>query len=77
MRRCGDVQGRVLRVSLADCPDPGTRARLIAIRTGLTLPRDQVDALVAAGETMIRREAGAIAGFLELGPQPAVIAWRR
>jgi NTE family protein len=74
---CGDVQGRVLRVSLSNYPDPETRARLIAIRTGLTLPRDQVDELVAAGETMIGREAGEIAGFLEPGPQPAVIARRR
>ena len=74
---CGDVQGRVLRVSLSDYPDPETRARLIAIRTGLTLPRDQADALMAAGETMVAREAGAIAGFLEPGPQPAVIARRR
>src|SRR5215471_178579 len=74
---CGDVHGRVLRVSLSDYPDPETRARLIAIRTGLTLPRDQVDELVAAGETMIGREAGAIADFLEPGPQPAVIARRR
>jgi len=41
------------------------------------LPRDQVDALVAAGETMIGREAGAIAAFLEPGPQPAVVARRK
>ena len=40
-----------MRVSLSDYPDPDLRARLVAIRTGLTLPRDQVDALVAAGET--------------------------
>ena len=55
---------KVLRVSLSDYPDPETRARLVAIRTGLTLPREQVDALVAAGQTMIRRDAGAIAAFL-------------
>jgi hypothetical protein len=34
----------MLRVSLSDYPDPETRVRLVAIRTGLTLPRDQVDA---------------------------------
>ena len=65
---CDDVAGQVLRVSLSDYDDPETRARLLAIRTGLTLPREQVDELVAAGEVMIRRNAGAIAGFLEPGP---------
>ena len=61
---CDDVAGKVLRVSLSDYPDPEMRARLVAIRTGLSLPREQVDALVAAGETMIRRDAGTIAAFL-------------
>jgi NTE family protein len=74
---CGDVEGRVLQVSLSDYPDPETRSRLVAIRTGLTLPREQVDDLVAAGEKMIGRDAGAIAGFLEPGPQAAVMARRR
>ncbi len=62
---CGDVAGRVVRVSLSDYPNPATRARLVAIRTGLTLPREQVDALVAAGETMIGRDAAPIAEFLD------------
>jgi NTE family protein len=66
---CDDVAGKVVRVSLADYPDPQTRARLVAIRTGLTLPRDQVDALVAAGETMIVRDGPMIAAFL--GPAPS------
>jgi NTE family protein len=64
---CADVAGKVLRVSLSDYPEPETRARLVAIRTGLTLPREQVDALVSAGETMIGRDAGTIARFL--GPR--------
>jgi NTE family protein len=71
---CDDVAGQVLRVSLSDYDDPDTRARLLAIRTGLTLPREQVDELVAAGEAMIRRHAGTIAEFLEPGRQAAVIA---
>ena len=74
LRRC---RGKVLRVSLSDYPDPETRARLVAIRTGLTLPREQVDDLVAAGEKMIGRDAGTIAGFLEPGPQAAVVVRRR
>jgi NTE family protein len=74
---CDDVEGKVLRVSLSDYDEPETRARLLAIRTGLTLPRDQVDELVAVGEAMIRRDGAAIAGFLEPGPQAAVMARRR
>jgi hypothetical protein len=65
---CDDVGGRVLRISLGDYPDPATRAELVAIRTGLTLPRRQVDLLIAAGETMISRETATIAGFLEACP---------
>ena len=61
------MAAKVLRVSLSDYPDPETRARLVAIRTGLTLPREQVDALVAAGQTMISRDAGTIAAFLRPG----------
>ena len=61
---CGDVAGKIMRVSLSDYPGPEIRARLVAIRTGLTLPRDQVDALVAAGQTMIGRDGATIASFL-------------
>ena len=68
---CGDVAAKVMRVSLSDYPDPETRARLVATRTGLTLPREQVDALVAAGETMIDRDAGTIAEFLKPGEATA------
>jgi hypothetical protein len=65
---CDDVKGKVLGVNLTDYPDPDTRAKLVAIRTGLTLPRAQIDALLAAGETMIRRDGPAIAAFLDDGP---------
>src|SRR5271169_4138498 len=74
---CGDVAGEVLRVSLSDYPDPETRARLVAIRTGLTLPREEVDALVSAGKTMIGREAGTIAAFLRPGTSTKQLARRR
>ncbi len=74
---CGDVAAKVLRVSLSDYPDPEMRARLVAIRTGLTLPREQVDALVAAGQTMIGRDAGTIATFLRPGTSTEQLAsWR-
>jgi NTE family protein len=66
-----------LRVSLSDYPDPKTRERLVATRTGLTLPPAEVDALVAAGATMIARDAGTIAAFLDNGAPLAVAARRR
>jgi NTE family protein len=62
---CGDVAGRLVRVSLSEYPDPGIRARLVSVRTGLTLPREDVNALVAAGQTMIGLDARAIAAFLD------------
>jgi hypothetical protein len=69
------ASGRLsLRVAI---PNPETRARLVAIRTGLTLPHEQVDALVAAGETMIDRDAGTIAAFLRPAPSAEQIAGRR
>jgi NTE family protein len=71
---CGDVAGEVVRVSLSDYPDPETRARLLSVRTGLTLPRGQIDALVAAGQTMISHDAAGIATFLEPGHQTKLTA---
>ena len=73
---CSDVAGEVMRVSLSDYPDPATRARLLAIRTGLTLPRDQVDQLVNAGQTMIGKDAGAITEFLQPGLETQRVARR-
>jgi len=63
--RCDDVAGKVLRINLADFDEPEIRGRLLAVRTGLTLPRDQVDELIAIGEAMIRRNADAITRFLQ------------
>lgn len=61
---CGDVAGLLVHVSLADVPDAALRARLRRVPTGLTLPREDVDMLVAAGETVIRsnREIAAFLG---------------
>jgi NTE family protein len=62
-RPCDDVAGLLVHVSLADHPDPAIRQRLRRIPTGLTLPEEDVDLLVAAGETVIRGNQ-AIAAFL-------------
>lgn len=71
--RCDDVAGMVQPIRLADYGDDETRARLQAIRTGLTIPRADVDALVAAGESMVQQHALPMATFLE---RPAAVAAR-
>jgi hypothetical protein len=43
----------VLRINLSNADDPEMRARLHAVRTGFTLPHDQMDELAAAGEAII------------------------
>ncbi len=63
--RCDDVAGMVKPIRLADYGDAETRARLQAIRTGLTIPDADVDALVSAGETMARQQGAALASFVE------------
>ena len=72
---CDDVAGSVLRINLSDFDEPEMRGRLLAVRTGLTLPRDQVDELVVAGEAMINQHAAEIARFL--GPAQPTVAMRR
>lgn len=56
-QRCDDFQARVVQLSLSDIADPVKRARLQAIRTGLTIPREDVDALVGYGEELVRDNA--------------------
>lgn len=53
-RPCADASGAVVRIALADHPEPAIRARLQAVPTGLTIPREDSDLLVAAGERMAR-----------------------
>lgn len=66
-RACDDVQGLLARVSLADIEDPALRDRLRRVPTGLTLPSEDVDLLVAAGEAAIRRHAE-VRAFLATRP---------
>jgi NTE family protein len=55
--RCDDVEGSFIHISLADVKDDAQRARLQAIPTGLTIPREDVDSLVTFGETLVRDNA--------------------
>ena len=54
---CGDVQGALVHLSLANIADPATRTRLQGIATGLTIPDRDVDALVEWGERLTRDNA--------------------
>jgi NTE family protein len=67
-RPCEDVQGALVRIALADHPDHAIRERLLAVPTGLTLPRADVDLLVAAGEEMARSHPGLRAFVAGLDP---------
>jgi NTE family protein len=48
---CGDVEGSLISISLADVPDEARREQLQTIPTTLTLSRQQVDMLIEAGRT--------------------------
>jgi NTE family protein len=50
---CDDVQGELVHISLAAMPDSPEKDQLLAIPTGLSLQRHDVDLLVAAGETAV------------------------
>ena len=69
-RRCNDVEGRVIHVSLGGIDDPVWRQRLSAIPTGLTIPDADVDALVEYGERRVSRHPGIGAIAAEAGVNP-------
>jgi NTE family protein len=52
-RDCNDVDGGLVQLSLGEIADLATRERLQAIPTSLTIPDEDVDALVAAGEAQV------------------------
>jgi NTE family protein len=52
---CADVRGALVHISLASIPDPQKRQRLQAIPTGLTIPDEDVDSLVSAGESLVQQ----------------------
>ena len=62
--RCDDVQAQLLHISLVGLPDSAETARLRAIPTGLTLAREDVDLLVAAGQDAVTGSAP-LRGFLD------------
>jgi NTE family protein len=69
---CDDVHGALVHISLASIPDPQERQRLQAIPTGLTIPDQDVDALVSAGEQLVQHNA-TIRGLISDLDGPAVV----
>lgn len=67
---CGDVDGALIHVSLAGMPDGPEKAALLAIPTGLTLKRTDVDLLISAGESAITGSARLRAFLADYPPQP-------
>ena len=61
--RCDDVAGALVHVSLAELPDSPAKEQLLAIRTGLTLRKDDVDLLIDAGRSAIL-DSAALRDFL-------------
>jgi NTE family protein len=50
---CGDVKAQMIHISLAAMPEGPEKNKLLAIPTGLTVSRSDVDMLVEAGRTAI------------------------
>ena len=62
--RCDDVAGKLVQISLAGLPDSPTKEKLLAIRTGLSLRKDDVDLLIEAGRSAVI-ESAPLHGFLD------------
>jgi NTE family protein len=54
---CDDVQAALVHISLASMPPGPERDRLLAIPTGLSIDKPDVDALVVAGEKAVHESA--------------------
>jgi NTE family protein len=68
--RCDDVQATLVHFSLADAPPGPQRDKLLAIPTGLTIARDDVDLLIAAGRDAVMNSAELQAFLADYPPQP-------
>jgi NTE family protein len=73
--RCDDVRGALVHLSLSDIHDPEWRDRLSAIPTGLTIPGDDIDALVRYGEELVREDTtiNAVANEADFPPRGPVV----
>ena len=68
---CADVKGALIQISLASVEDESLRRRLQSIPTSLTLPDEDVDALIQQGETLVRTNPELRALLANLDEKPA------
>jgi hypothetical protein len=67
------VDAELIHISLAEMPEGPEKATLLAIPTGLTVKREDVDLLVAAGEKAVTGSAP-LRTFLANYPANPVVA---
>ena len=72
--RCDDVDAELIHISLAEMPEGPEKATLLAIPTGLTVKREDVDLLVAAGEKAVTGSAPLRTFLANYPVQPAAAA---
>jgi NTE family protein len=70
---CDDVKAELVHVSLAGMADGPDKDRLLAIPTGLTIDRQDVDALVAAGGVALRQSEALHRSLTDLAPAPVPV----
>ncbi len=68
--RCDDVEASLVHVALSNLPDTPEKAQLLAIPTGLTLQKADVDLLIQAGHDAVVN-SGALRSFLANYPPAA------
>jgi NTE family protein len=71
---CDDVSGELIHISLIEMPETPLKARLLAIPTGLTLKRQDVDLLIEAGRSAILNSAPLRDFLRNYPPQRAIPA---
>ena len=71
---CDNVKVALVRIWPANIPDPQMRQRLQAVPTGLTIPDEDVDSLVSAGESLVQQNAAIRQLISDLDGQAAVVA---
>lgn len=71
---CDDVHGGVVHIALSNYPDVAERQRLQAIRTGLTIPAEDVTTLLRAGAAMVRNSPELRRELEAMAPRPEAVA---
>jgi NTE family protein len=67
---CDDVESELIHISLSELPETPEKERLLAIPTGLTLKRDDVDLLVRAGYNAVTKSTELRAFLVDYPPVP-------